>query len=52
MDSLSSDVDGAASVGINAVWLNRNNREVPDGVVSVKNLTELFDTFLINPYSK
>lgn len=43
-DSLSSDVGGAASVGINAVWLNRNNREVLDGIVSVRKLTELFDT--------
>lgn len=43
-DSLSSDVGGAASVGINAVWLNRNNRKIPDGIVSVRNLTELFDT--------
>lgn len=43
-DSLSSDVGGAASAGINAVWLNRNNKEIPDGIVSVRNLTELFDT--------
>ncbi|MDE6132536.1 MAG: HAD family hydrolase, partial [Oscillospiraceae bacterium] len=43
-DSLNSDVGGAASVGINAVWLNRNNREVPNGIVSVRKLTELFDT--------
>ena len=44
MKSIREFVSGAASAGINAVWLNRNNREVPDGIVSVSNLTELFDT--------
>lgn len=39
-DSLSSDVAGAQSVGIRALWLNRNSREVPRGVSSVKSLTE------------
>ena len=43
-DSLSSDIGGADSAGINAVWLNRNNREIPDGIISVSNLTGLFDT--------
>lgn len=28
-DSLTSDVQGAASSGIRAVWLNRSHREVP-----------------------
>lgn len=42
---------GAASVGINAVWLNRNNREVPDGIISVRNLTELFDTPFFDGFS-
>ena len=39
-DSLSSDVKGASSVGIRAIWVNRNNREVPEGVTAVKNLLE------------
>ncbi|MDE6030623.1 MAG: HAD family hydrolase [Oscillospiraceae bacterium] len=39
-DSLSSDVAGAQAVGIRALWLNRNSREVPHGVLSVKSLTE------------
>lgn len=43
-DSMSSDIKGASSVGINAVWLNRSDREVPDGVSSVRNLLEVYDT--------
>ncbi len=43
-DSLSSDVKGASSVGINAIWLNRSNREVPVDVTAVKNLLEVYDT--------
>lgn len=39
-DSLSSDVKGASSVGIRAIWVNRSNREVPEGVTAVKNLLE------------
>lgn len=39
-DSLSSDVKGASSVGIKAIWVNRGNREVPEGVTAVKNLLE------------
>ena len=43
-DSLSSDIKGASSVGINAIWVNRNNREILSGVTAVKNLIEIFDT--------
>lgn len=43
-DSLSSDVQGATSVGINAIWINRNHKEIPKGVISVGNLMEIFDT--------
>lgn len=43
-DSLSSDVKGAMSVGINAIWINRGNREVPKGVNSVDNLLDVFNT--------
>ena len=42
-DSLVSDVRGAGSAGIKAVWLNRDGREVPVGVTSVRVLTELFE---------
>lgn len=40
-DSLSSDIQGAASAGINAIWVNRSGRNVPDGVVAVGNLLEV-----------
>lgn len=43
-DSLSSDVKGALSVGINAVWVNRGGREVPKGVTAVRNLLEVYET--------
>ena len=42
-DSLSSDIKGASSVGIQAVWVNRSGKAIPDGVISVKNLLEVFD---------
>lgn len=42
-DSLSSDIKGASSVGINPVWLNRSGRKVPDGVISIGNLLEVYD---------
>lgn len=44
-DSLSSDIKGANEVGIQAVWINRNNREVPEGVLAVSKLTEIFNLF-------
>lgn len=43
-DSLSSDIQGANAVGINAIWINRSFREVPEGVVSIGNLMEAYDT--------
>ena len=43
-DSLSSDIKGAATVGINAIWVNRSNRVVPAGVIAVKNLLDVFET--------
>ena len=43
-DSLSSDIAGAASVGIKAIWVNRSNKEVPEDVVAVSNLLEVYDT--------
>ena len=43
-DSLSSDVKGANASGINTIWLNRSNREVPAGVTAIGNLLEAFHT--------
>lgn len=52
-DSLSSDIQGASSLGIKALWVNRSNRKVPSGVTSVKNLLEVYDTdYLINLHQK
>ena len=39
-DSLSSDVKGAGALGINTIWVNRSNREVPVGVTAIGNLLE------------
>lgn len=47
-DSLSSDVKGASSLGIDTIWVNRGNREIPEGVCAVANLLEVFET----PYFK
>ena len=43
-DSLNSDIKGASSLGINAIWINRNNKDIPDGVIAVTNCTEIFST--------
>lgn len=43
-DSMSSDVKGASALGIDTIWLNRRNREVPEGVCSVGKLLEIFET--------
>lgn len=45
-DSLSSDVKGASSVGINAIWINRSGREIPEGVIAARDLLEVFNTDL------
>lgn len=39
-DSLESDVRCPASVGIRSIWLNREGKPVPDGVMSAANLQE------------
>ena len=43
-DSLSSDVKGASSVGINTIWINRSGRDIPKGVTAVENLLQIYDT--------
>ena len=47
-DSLSNDVQGASSVGIDAIWVNRSGRDVPNGVISVGNLLEVYGTHFFN----
>ncbi|MBR4781979.1 MAG: HAD family hydrolase [Lachnospiraceae bacterium] len=39
-DSVSSDVKGAAGVGIKALWLNRFGKNVPEGVESISSLLD------------
>lgn len=39
-DSLISDVECPQSAGIRSIWLNREGKPVPDGVVSVQTLRE------------
>ena len=39
-DSMSGDVEGSTALGIKALWLNRNNEPIPDGVQAVSNLDE------------
>ena len=41
-DSLGSDIDGANAVGIKAVWINRSNRAVFEGIIAVNKLTDVF----------
>ena len=42
-DSINSDVKGASSVNIKALWLNRFGKEIPDGVESITNLLDALD---------
>ncbi|MBR1929918.1 MAG: HAD family hydrolase [Lachnospiraceae bacterium] len=43
-DSLSSDVKGGSDVGIRVIWVNRGNKPIPEGVISVRNLLEVLGT--------
>lgn len=47
-DSLSSDIRGASSVNIKALWLNRFGKKIPDGVESIVSLLEALDK--VNSY--
>lgn len=47
-DSLSGDVKGASVLGINTIWINRSDRDIPDGVTSVNNLLKVFKTEYFN----
>ena len=42
-DSLSSDVKGANSLGIRALWLNRFGKEIPEGVENITSLLGAFE---------
>lgn len=43
-DSLSSDIKGAGEMGIDAIWINRGGKEVPEGVMAVSSLLEVYNT--------
>lgn len=43
-DSLSSDVKGASTIGIGVIWINRSKKEIPNGVITVENLLEVYNT--------
>ena len=45
-DSISSDVKGASSVNIRALWLNRFGKEVPEGVESITDLLGALDKIM------
>jgi HAD hydrolase, family IA, variant 1 len=49
-DSISSDVKGATAVGINAIWINRSGKEVPEGVQAVNNLLEIYKFIEANKF--
>ncbi len=40
-DSLGSDVRGAQSAGIRALWLNRSAKDVPEGITAVEELLQV-----------
>lgn len=43
-DSLESDVRGAEDLGIQAIWLNRARREIPECVTAAGSLTHVLGT--------
>lgn len=42
-DSLTSDVQGATALGLDALWLNRKNQPIPQGVADVTSLTQAIE---------
>lgn len=43
-DSIKSDIEGACALGINTIWVNRLGKDVPEGILAVSNLLDIFDT--------
>lgn len=46
-DSFDSDVRCPGEAGITGIWLNRDDAPVPDGVTSIKDLSELEEAAVI-----
>ncbi len=43
-DSISSDVKGATNLGINTIWINRNRKEIPAGVIAAADCSGIWNT--------
>ena len=37
-------IRGASNLGINTIWMNRNKKEIPDGVVAVASFADILNT--------
>ena len=46
-DSMSSDIKGASELGIEAIWVNRSNKNVTENVIAVSNLLDVYKTKLL-----
>ena len=46
-DSMSSDIKGASELGIEAIWVNRSNKNVTENVITVSNLLDVYKTKLL-----
>jgi len=42
-DSIKSDVEGAKSAGIDALWINRDGRKEPVNYPTITSLDKVFD---------
>ena len=43
-DNLEQDVMGALSFGFNAIWYNANGTDAPEGINSIKHLSQILDS--------
>ena len=46
-DSMGSDIKGASELGIEAIWVNRTNKNVTENVITVSNLLDVYKTKLL-----
>ena len=46
-DSMSSDIKGASELGIEAIWVNRSNKNITENVIAVSNLLDVYKTKLL-----
>lgn len=43
-DSIGSDIKGAGALGIHTIWINRNSKKVPTGVLAARSLKDALRT--------